>query len=92
MEKWKFYSLLGIFIIYSSFIIGMEFYFRQPLYNYSLEFIKQEQKNNPTGTIFFFQIITHFGDQAVILPLITILYIFFPLNMAYLFFIVSNLA
>ena len=92
MQRWKLYTFFLIFIVYSAFVIGIEFYYRDKLFNDSFEFILKEQKNNQKGVLIFFRIITEFGYQTVIIPILIVLYLFTPLNKSYLFFCVSSLA
>lgn len=72
-------------IIYLGVVIGMEFYYRQKLFDYSLTFIKEIQEKSSSELLSFFKFITEFGTQGVLIPLIVIAYIFLPLNKAYLF-------
>lgn len=92
MKKWMLYISLLIFIVYSAFVIGIEFYYREKLFDDSFDFIIEEQRKNEQGTLTFFRIITEFGFQTVIIPILLLLYLFTPLNKSYLFFCVSSLA
>jgi membrane-associated phospholipid phosphatase len=92
MLRWKLYTLLIIFIIYSAFVIGIEFYYRDILFYDSFEFIKREQKENRGGRITFFRIITEFGFQTVLVPILVSLFLSCSLNKTYLFFCVKCLA
>lgn len=91
MRRWKLYTYLLILIAYLAFVIGIEFYYRNKLYLDSFEFIRNEQSNNPTGTIVFFRIITEFG-QFVIIPIVLLLYLFARLNISFLYICVTNLS
>lgn len=92
MQRWRLYTLILIFLVCSAFVIGIEFYYREKLFQDSFEFIISAQKKNQGGTITFFRIITEFGFQTVIVPILLVLYLFSPLNKSYMFFCVSNLA
>ncbi len=92
MERWKLYSLIAIFIIYNGIVIVVEFYYRKVLFEYSLSWIKDVQKNTSEGLKLFFRIITEFGSQAVLIPIIVITLIFSRLNKAYLYLNVTAIA
>jgi len=92
MDKWKLYLKLLIFIVFSALSIGIEFYYRNHLNEYSLTWIKEIQTNSSKSLLGFFKIISEFGSQGLLIPLIVLTYLLFPLNKAYLFLNVTILA
>lgn len=92
MERWQLYFKIIIFIIFSSFIIGIEFFYRKPLFDYSLIWIKNQQTSSSQVLMSFFKVISEFGTEPVLIPIVVLTYLFAPLNKAYLFLSVTILA
>ena len=68
-----------ILIILSICFFISEFYFRQPLFNYSIIFEKNWQESSPESTIIFFKIITKVGGEYLMAVPVAIVICFFPL-------------
>lgn len=92
MDKWKLYLKLVFFIVFSAASIGIEFYFRKRLFDYSITWIKEQQANSSETTMSFFKFITEFGSQGLLIPIIVLTYLFLSLNKAYLFLNITILA
>ena len=84
MKNIKFIKYI-IISVYFGIIIGVEFAYRQTLFDKSVNIESNWQKNSTSATINFFKVITHFGSIAVILPLTFIIFFFFSLNKSYTF-------
>lgn len=71
--------------VYVVCVFIAESFFREPLFNKSLEWEKewQGQKSNPT--LVFFKIITEFGTAGALIPIFLLVFIFSPINKAYTF-------
>jgi len=92
MNKWNLYLKLVIFIVFSVASIGIEFYYRQRLFDFSLSWIKEQQTNSSETTMKFFKFITEFGSQGLLIPIIVLTYLLLSLNKAYLFLSITILA
>ena len=67
-----------IIILSISFFIS-EFFFRLPLFNYSIAFEKKWQESSHESTIIFFKIITKVGGEYLMAVPVAIVICFFPL-------------
>jgi membrane-associated phospholipid phosphatase len=76
------YKILAVGI-YISLAFGLEFLYREPLFDKSLEWEKQWQANSSKSFETFFKILTHFGSEAVVIPFLFICLICLPLNKSY---------
>lgn len=72
--------------MYYIIVIGIEFAYRKPLFDHSVEAELRWQEKASKSTLDFFSVITHFGSVSVILPMAFIIFFFFPLNKSYTFF------
>ena len=64
---------------------GLEFLYREPLFDKSLKIQKNLYESTASSTIKFFKYFTYFGTQAVIDPLFFIVFLCFPLTVSYTF-------
>lgn len=71
---WK--ELLAFLLLAA--IVGTEMIYRQPFYNYSLEFIPHWQDNANSVTVNFFKFVSHFGSQEIQAALIILVYALGP--------------
>ena len=70
---------------YIILIIGLERVYRNPLFLKSLTVEKEWQTNASHITMSFFKVITNFGTQIVFIPLLFLIFFFFPLTKSYTF-------
>lgn len=77
------YILISIYFI---IVIGIEFAYRKPLFDHSVEAELRWQEKASKSTLDFFKCITHFGSVSIIVPMAFIVFFFFPLNKSYVFF------
>ena len=72
---------LNIFIIILS-LIGFifEFFYRDPLFNFSLEFEKKWQEKATEETIYTFKFLTKIGGEYLMVVPILIVFLFFYIN------------
>jgi membrane-associated phospholipid phosphatase len=80
-KKIKLFILISFLIF--SFIL--EQFYNNYLFSKSLIIEEYLFKTTPNYIITFFKIITKFGSQTIIIPLIIIIFFTFPLNISYLF-------
>lgn len=80
------------FVIYLAIVIGIEFAYRKPLFDYSISFENDIQTKASKSTMAFYKAITHFGSIEVLIPLGCIIFFFFSLNKAYTFIAVLVLS
>jgi len=73
---------LAIYIILA---ISMESIYRQPLFDKSVNWEKSFQNNSTAGEKSFFKVITNFGTEPVLIPMLIILFFWYPLNKSYMF-------
>ena len=67
-----------IITLFVSFFI-LEFFIRQPLFDYSLTFEEKWQNNTSNSTFFFFQIITKVGGEYLMAAPVAAVFCFFPM-------------
>ena len=72
-------------ILYLRFIICIEKFYRELLFLKSIEIDNKLQDNSNPEVITFFKIITEFGNVGAIIPMIIIIFLFFPINKSYAF-------
>jgi membrane-associated phospholipid phosphatase len=82
-KKLKILKLCGI-IVYIIAIVIAESFYRNPLFNYSLEFQQDFQENSPPSAKYFFLVLTEFGTMPALLPITIFFILFTPLNLAFL--------
>lgn len=61
-------------------VLGTEVLYREPLYNYSLNFLSNLAKDQNQGTLKMMKTLTYLGQKHFTLPCYTVLLIFAPLN------------
>lgn len=81
MDKWQKINFV-ILIVYLALIIGIEQAFRQPMFTDSLEFQRKWQINNPNIKNFM-NFISELGTGPILIPMLAIIFLFFPINKAY---------
>ena len=69
---------LILIILFVGFFI-LEFFIRQPLFDYSLTFEEKWQKQASNSTIFFFQVITKVGGEYLMAAPVACVFCFFPM-------------
>jgi len=82
----------GAFTLVIIFVVIIEIFYRQPLFDWSLNAIETIQKDSSASLDSFWEVITVLGTQAVLLPMFFIIYIFKPLKCSYLFLSVLSLS
>ena len=80
----KIYYGIGV-LIYLSLSIGLESYYRQPLFDKSVHWEKEWQAKESQTFESFFKVLTHFGSEAVLIPLLIVVLLCLPLNKSYSF-------
>jgi len=76
---------LIIFIIYILLSLIFEQYYRKPLFQISLNFQKKINPKFTESSIKIFKLLSKFGTQNALIPLLIIILILFPLNISYTF-------
>ena len=71
--------------IFSFLVIFVEFFYREPLFNYSLDFEEKWQKNSPDGLIDFFKIITKYGGEYLMAFPVFVVIAFFSIVKAVIY-------
>jgi membrane-associated phospholipid phosphatase len=77
--------ICGALLLYFIIIIGTEPLYRQSLYDHSITAIKEIRENLTDFQYSFFRVITEFG-AGIFIPMMIIIFIWFPLNKSYAFF------
>jgi membrane-associated phospholipid phosphatase len=75
-----------IFILYVLIIFGTEPFYRQPLFNFSLDFIEKVQGDEPkhNNILHVAEFISHLGNTGVFIPIILIVYNFANIYKTYI--------
>jgi membrane-associated phospholipid phosphatase len=81
-EKVKTFLWLS-FVVYLALAVGLEFYYRDPLFQHSLTWEKEWQAKGSKSLESFFRVLTQFGTQHVFIPLLIICVLFLPINKSY---------
>jgi membrane-associated phospholipid phosphatase len=90
--QWNINIKLLLASLYFILVIGIEPLYRNKLFDYSVEWEKNWQKDSNNSYLGFFKVITEFGSQGVFLPLIVVFFLWFPINKAYTFLTVCILS
>ena len=72
--------LICILLSYLSFSIISEFFYREPLFKYSLSIEETIQKDTPKMIQKYLRLITKFGSKKTVIPIIAIVSLFIPIN------------
>ena len=85
---------ISICIIYFTLIITVENFYREPLFNESIEIQKNIRSNRDKDSIFYqyWKFMSYFGEAKLILPIFGIIFLFFPLNSSFTIILVISYA
>ena len=86
MMKTQIYVFQAITVgIYLCLAVGLEFLYRDPLFIDSLTWEKEWQSSGSKTLESFFKVLTNFGTEPVLIPLLIICFLFFSLQKSYCF-------
>ena len=86
ISKFKmFWIKLCIILAYFCIIIGIEFTYRNILFNKSLSTITNLQHKLPSSAKMFFKTLSHLGTAKCTLTTFAVVFIFFPISSSYLY-------
>lgn len=74
---------ISLIISYLFLAIGLEQVYRNPLFTKSLTWEKEWQDGSTSSMQSFFKVITDFGTEPVLIPLLIIVFLWFPLNKSF---------
>lgn len=72
-------------LVYLAIVIGVEFAYRQSLFDYSISFENNIQQKASKSTMDFYKIVTYFGSTEVLIPIGIVIFFCFSLNKSYTF-------
>jgi membrane-associated phospholipid phosphatase len=73
--------LFGILLFIA--LIGVEYSYRTPLFERSLQLIEDLSKNRNSNSINFFKIVTVFGTAGILIPIFVLLFNWYPLSKSF---------
>jgi membrane-associated phospholipid phosphatase len=76
---------IGSIIAYLFLAIGLEQVYRKPLFTQSIRWQKEMQADHSQSIEDFFKAITHFGGEPVFIPLLILIFLWFPINKSFTF-------
>jgi undecaprenyl-diphosphatase len=82
-NKISLYLRWSIFFILLIILIVSEAFWRRPLFDKTIEIVPDFQKSANNSTINFFKVISDFGTEAVIIPILALTMIFFHINVSF---------
>lgn len=85
MNKIQIIKYIGI-IAYFAIAIGVQATYHNPLFNHTFDVEEDWQKDASSSLIKFFKGMSALGAEFIFLPLLIIVFFFFPLNKSYTFF------
>jgi membrane-associated phospholipid phosphatase len=74
---------ISLITSYLFLAIGLEQIYRNPLFTESLKWEKQWQDGSTSSMQSFFKVITDFGTEPVLIPLLIVIFLWFPLNKSF---------
>jgi len=89
-DRKKIKILFGILLFCA--IVGIEYSYRIPLFNKSVELITELSLSRTDSAVNFFKFITFFGTAGILIPIYILIFNWYPLNKSFAYLMTYSLA